>query len=92
MKLMLRFLPCARAQLFAALLVIFSVFLPPLGSAQSLTMRRAIELAWVHSSEMAMATADQMHAYQNLREARSTYIPQVTVGSGLVTSMNIAMS
>lgn len=92
MKKMLRLLPCARAQLFAALLVIFSVFLPPLGGAQSLTMRRAIELALVHSSEMAMATADQMHAYQNLREARSTYIPQVTVGSGLAYSYGFPLS
>ena len=49
--------------------------------AQDFTLQRAIQLALAHSTATGASTADQMHAYEAYMEARSGFIPQVTVGS-----------
>lgn len=48
---------------------------------EELTFRRAVELALVHSDEMALSQADEQRAYQTYREARASYVPKVAVGS-----------
>ncbi len=51
--------------------------------APKLTLKHAIELALVHAPAAAQASADEVRASAAIQEARSNYIPQVTVGSGL---------
>ena len=53
------------------------------GRSQDLTLRRAIDLTLTHSSSIALAEAEKHRATANYREARSVYIPQVTVGAGI---------
>jgi outer membrane protein TolC len=54
-----------------------------LAQSEELTLRRAIDLALSHSNTMAIAAADQQHAYQVYREANAAFIPQVVIGSGV---------
>src|SRR6516225_6216054 len=51
--------------------------------AQTLSLQRAIELALVHSTGTLSSQADVQRAFGSYLELRDTYIPQVTVGSGL---------
>ena len=60
--------------------------------AQTLTLKRAIELALGHSSVMAASSADQIQAFETYREARGAFIPQVAVGSGLAYSYGFPLS
>lgn len=60
--------------------------LPILGSslsAQPLTLKHAVELALSHSTTAAIAGADEQRAFDSYLEARNSYLPQMTVGSGL---------
>src|SRR5258708_7873876 len=68
---------------FALLLlaVLASVAVPARG--EPLTLKRAVELALTHSPLAGESGADEQRAFASMREARSQYIPQVTVGSGL---------
>ena len=50
---------------------------------ESLSFRRALELAVAHSSEMALSGADEIRAYQTYLEARNSYVPQLSVGSNV---------
>jgi outer membrane protein TolC len=59
------------------------IFSNALLCAEPLPFRRAMELALSHSSTLAMAAADQTRANESYREARSGYLPQVVVGSGV---------
>jgi outer membrane protein TolC len=61
----------------------FLLFLFPTiaASQQPLPFRRALELAVTHSTETALATADEMRTYQSYHEARDSYLPQVAIGS-----------
>ncbi|MBV9087436.1 MAG: TolC family protein [Acidobacteriaceae bacterium] len=61
-------------------------------SAEPLPFRRAIELALRNSTTMATATADQIRARAAYLEARGTYIPSATVGSGLAKSWGFPLS
>ena len=60
--------------------------------AETLDYHRAIQLALAHSSTLASATADQTVAHQGYLEARSAYIPQLVVGSGLAKTFGFPMS
>ncbi len=60
--------------------------------AQTLTLKRAVELALAHSSALAASTADQVQALETYREARGAFIPQVAVGSGLAYSYGFPLS
>lgn len=59
---------------------------------QKLTLKRAVELALVHSPVAIQATADEQKALDSYRESRNNYIPQVTVGSGLGASWGYPLS
>ena len=61
-------------------------------SAEPLPFRRAIELALRNSTLMGAATADQIRARAAYLEARGTYIPSATVGSGLAKSWGFPLS
>ena len=57
-----------------------------------LTLKRAVELALVHSPAAAQAAADEEKALDGFREARNNYIPQLTVGSGLGATWGYPLS
>ena len=59
---------------------------------QKLTLKRAVELALVHSPASMQAMADEQKALDSYHESRSNYIPQVTVGSGLGASWGYPLS
>src|SRR5260370_18802939 len=60
--------------------------------AQSVSLKRAVELALTHSTASTAAANDQQKAFAALREARNQYIPQVVVGSGLGASWGFPLS
>lgn len=76
MALRARFLP-------AFYLAFVLCLLSQIGWSQDFTMRRAIDLALTHSSSTGEAEADVLRSNANYREARSFYIPQVTLGTSL---------
>lgn len=59
---------------------------------QKLTLKRAVELALVHSPSALQAIADEQKALDSYHESRNSYIPQVTVGSGLGASWGYPLS
>src|SRR5947209_17681010 len=67
-------------------LSVLFLYLPMAGTAvaqESLSFRRALELAVAHSSEMALSGADEIRAYQTYLEARNSYVHQLSVASNL---------
>src|SRR5260370_12670494 len=82
---------CGRFLRFFVLTVTLG-FLAGTDTAESLPFRRAVELALSHSGTMAIATAEQLRAHAGYMEARSAYIPQVIVGSGLAYSFGFPLS
>lgn len=77
------------APLFGLLLMTASSFAQ---EPQKLTLKRAVELALVHSPIALQAIADEQKALDSYHESRSNYIPQVTVGSGLGASWGYPLS
>jgi outer membrane protein len=61
-------------------------------SAEPLPLKRAVELALAHSSTAASANADQQRVFASYREARSQYVPQFILGSGLGKSWGYPLS
>jgi outer membrane protein len=51
--------------------------------AEPITLKHAVELALQHANGAAIAAAEQQSAAANVRELHSSYLPQVTAGSGL---------
>src|SRR5215470_15344 len=82
---------CAR---YVCRISVLLVFAPRIGAAQTepLTLKRAVQLALMHSTAMAQASADEQRAFAAYREARDQYIPQVVVGSGLGKSWGFPLS
>ncbi len=76
---------CARAAILASLLLITQTTCNAADAAAAapITFHDAVEMALQHSGVMGIASINQWRAYQNYREARANYIPQITVGSGL---------
>jgi outer membrane protein TolC len=60
-------------------------------SAQQLTFQRAMQLVLQHASA-STAAADQERAHAAYQEARSMFLPQLVVGSGLGKSFGYPMS
>ncbi|HEX8817621.1 MAG TPA: TolC family protein [Terriglobales bacterium] len=52
-------------------------------NAETLPLKRAVELAVQHSSTMAASHADEQRAFATYMEERNQYLPQLSVGSGL---------
>ena len=81
----------SRRQGLLALLIVTALPVLP-AQAQKLTLKRAVQLALVHSPAMREATADAERADASFRESRDHYIPQITVGSGLGDSWGYPLS
>lgn len=76
----------------AAAIIVLSALLPALTQAEPITLKHAVELALQHANAAAIAAADQQSATANLRELHSSYLPQVTAGSGLGWSYGFPLS
>lgn len=63
-----------------------------IASAEPLTLKRAIDLALVHSPSAGQAMADEQRAFAAYRETRDQFIPQLVVGSGLGDSFGFPLS
>jgi outer membrane protein len=61
-------------------------------SEQTLSLKRAVELALAHSPAAAQASADNQRAFASYREAKDQYLPQLVVGSGLGDSWGYPLS
>ena len=62
------------------------------GVAASLTFQQAVELAAQHSAGVTIAAEDQTKSWAAYVEARSQYLPQVMLGSGLGYSNGFPLS
>ena len=51
--------------------------------AQSVSLKRVVELALTHATGAAIAAADEQQASANYEELRNNYIPQLATGAGL---------
>lgn len=51
--------------------------------SEALTLKRAVDLAVVHSPAAMEALADQQHAFQAYRETRDQIIPQMVLGAAI---------
>src|SRR6202050_5179981 len=51
--------------------------------AQSVSLKRVVELALTHATGAAIAAADEQQASANYEELRNNYIPQINTGAGL---------
>src|SRR6516164_3139612 len=59
---------------------------------QKIALKRAVELALVHSPAAVQASADEQKAFDSYRETRNNYIPQLMVGAGLGESWGYPLS
>jgi outer membrane protein TolC len=55
-------------------------------------LKRAVELALVHSPAAGQALADEQRAFASYRETRDQFIPQLLIGSGLGESWGYPLS
>src|SRR5579872_2714632 len=88
---MMKIKRCNRACAQQFLAVVLS-FLPTSLLAESITLKRAVELALQHANSAAIAAADQNHANAAYNELRNSYLPQLTTGSGLGWSYGFPLS
>jgi outer membrane protein TolC len=61
-------------------------------AAETVPLKRAVELALSHSTTMAAAHTDEQRAFAAYLEQRNQYLPQFTVGSGLGKSWGYPLS
>ena len=61
-------------------------------AAETVSLKRAVELALAHSPAAAEANADHQRAFASYREAKDQYLPQLMVGSGLGDSWGYPLS
>lgn len=72
-----------RVVVCVAVLCCFTNFEAPSAFAETITLKRAVQLALAHSPASAQANADEQRAFASYREAKDQYLPQLIVGSGL---------
>lgn len=65
---------------------------PPQIESRTLTLPQAVELALRQNPEYLMARLDEQKARQAVVEARSPFVPQITIGSGLAYSSGFPLS
>jgi outer membrane protein TolC len=78
--------------LFVVLLMFSTILFSPRVKAETLTFKKALELAAAHGTNVGMAVADQMRAQSSYLEARNAYIPGAVIGSGLGKSFGFPLS
>lgn len=74
------------------LVAVLSLCLVLHATAEPIPLKWAVELALIHSTTTAIASADEQRADAAYRELRAYYIPQATVGSGLGKSWGFPLS
>jgi outer membrane protein TolC len=84
--------PASRCGSFFVFLASLISLLPGSASAETVPLKRIVELALSHSSSAAAAAADAQRSYAAYREARAQYIPQVVFGSGVGQSYGYPLS
>ena len=72
--------------------LILFLFLPAALLAEPLTLKQAVELALENSPEIRLSAAQQEKAQQSFREARTQFMPNVVVGSGLAGTIGFPLS
>src|ERR1700730_18292949 len=72
----------------SVLLFLFCGILP----AEQVPLKRAVELALVHSTTMQASHIDEQRAFASYQELRNQYVPQLVVGSGLGKSWGYPLS
>jgi outer membrane protein TolC len=83
----------SRSVLFGtALLNLITIVFLPTAKAETLTLKRALELASTRSTNVGMAVADEVRAHSSYVEARSAYIPGAVIGSGLGKSIGFPLT
>jgi len=80
----------ARAQ--NAFLAVLLFVLPTSLLAETIPLKRMVELALKHATSADIAAADEQRADANYRELHNTFIPQVTTGAGLGWSYGFPLS
>ena len=60
--------------------------------AETLPLKRAVQLALSHATASGVASANEQRAFASYQEARHVYIPQVTTGAGLGYSYGFPLS
>jgi outer membrane protein TolC len=75
----LRWIPLLNILVLLAGLSIFAAA----ANTEPLTLQRAVGLALKHSPHALASSADVQRAFASYREVRTTYLPQLVVGSGL---------
>jgi outer membrane protein TolC len=61
-------------------------------NAETISLKRAVQLALAHSPASGQASADEQRAISSYREARAQYLPQLMIGSGLGDSWGYPLS
>jgi outer membrane protein len=69
---------------------VFSSMVPSL--AEPVPLQRVVELALQHSTQTAVASANEQRAFSSYLEARGQYLPQAVIGSGLGKSWGYPLS
>ncbi len=72
--------------------VVASAVAGAVARGETLSLKRAVELALAHSTTSTSAAADEQKAFANYLQVRDGYIPQLTVGSGLGASWGFPLS
>lgn len=73
----------SRTSLHAMILLVLGWAMALPAAAETISLKRAVELALSHSPSAAQADADEQRAFASYREAKDQYVPQLLVGSGL---------
>lgn len=71
-----------RAALTAQWIVAF-LLLPASLPAESIPLKRVVELALTHATGAAITAADEQRAFASYQELHNNYIPQLSTGAGL---------
>ncbi|MCU1271839.1 MAG: hypothetical protein JWN74_3133 [Acidobacteriaceae bacterium] len=61
-------------------------------TTETLSLKRAVQLALAHSPAAGQAAADSQRAFASYREAKDQYLPQFLIGSGLGDSWGYPLS
>jgi outer membrane protein TolC len=72
--------------------ILVLVLIPVSVLAEPIPLKRAVELALTHATGLAVSGADQQRAADSYRELRDSYIPQLSITSGIGYSYGYPLS
>jgi len=77
---------------FLSLLLCSLLFVSLTALAEPLSLKQAVELAISHSAVAGISKEDEQRAFATYREAKASWVPQLTVGSGLGATYGFPLS